>query len=258
MNKIKFLGTGGGRFVVTKQVRKSGGIWISLDETNLLIDPGPGSLVRCISSQPKLNPKNLDGIIVSHKHLDHTNDVNIIIEAMTNGGWDKKGILLAPKEVLDDDPVVLKYVRKYLDKIEILKEKGVYKIRNITIETPIKHIHHGAEGYGLNIYGKKSSISIITDTLYFEELETHYNGDILILNVVFYKNKRGFQHFDINDVKKIIDTNKPKLTILTHFGMTMVKAKPWKIVKDLSKDIGVKVIAASDEMEIDLDSLQHK
>ena len=108
MNKIKFLGTGGGRFVVSRQLRKSGGIWISIDDTNLILDPGPGSLVRILSSKPKLNPRNLDGIILSHRHLDHTNDVNIIIEAMTNGGFNKKGVLFTPKESLDDDPVVLK------------------------------------------------------------------------------------------------------------------------------------------------------
>ena len=90
MNKIKFLGTGGGRFVVSKQLRKSGGIWISLDNTNILIDPGPGSLINSLSSKPKLNPRELDGVILSHRHIDHSNDVNIIIEAMTNGGWDKK------------------------------------------------------------------------------------------------------------------------------------------------------------------------
>ena len=56
MNKIKFLGTAGARFVVIKQLRKSGGIWLTLDNTNVLIDPGPGSLIRCLSSKPKLNP----------------------------------------------------------------------------------------------------------------------------------------------------------------------------------------------------------
>ena len=79
MDKIKFLGTAGARFVVIKQLRKSGGIWITLDDTNLLIDPGPGSLLRCLSSKPKLNPKDLDGIILSHKHIDHSNDINIMI-----------------------------------------------------------------------------------------------------------------------------------------------------------------------------------
>ena len=253
MNKIKFLGTAGGRFVVSRQIRKSGGTWLTLDNTNILIDPGPGSLVRILSSKPKLNPRDLDGIILSHRHLDHSNDVNIIIEAMTNGGWDKKGVLFAPKDALEGDPVVLKYIRNYLEKIEILKEKGSYKIGNISFETPVKHIHHGVEGYGFNIFGKNTLISIITDTKYFKGLESCYKGDLLILNVVFYENKRDLEHFDIKDVEKIINANKPKLTILSHFGMTMIKAKPWEIAEKLTKKLGVKVIAASDGMEVNLD-----
>jgi len=253
MNKIKFLGTAGGRFVVARQVRKSGGTWLTLDDTNVLIDPGPGSLIRILSSKPKLNPRDLDGIILSHRHLDHSNDINIIIEAMTKGGWDKKGVLFTPKDTLEGDPVVLKYIRNYLEKIEIIKENESYKIGNISFETPIKHIHHGVEGYGFNIFGKNNSISIITDTKYFNGLESYYNGDLLVLNVVFYKNKLDLEHFDIKDAEKIISTNKPKLTVLSHFGMTMVKAKPWKIAEKLSNKLGVKIIAASDGMEIDLD-----
>jgi len=250
MNKIKFLGTAGGRFVVSKQFRKSGGIWLTLDRTNVLIDPGPGSLVRILSSKPKLNPRDLDGIILSHRHIDHTNDANIIIEAMTNGGWDKKGVLFAPIQALEEDPVVFRYVRNYLDTTEILKEKGQYKIGNIKFETPVKHLHHRVECYGFNIYGKDVSISIITDTKYFNGLESFYQGDILILNVVFFKNKKNLEHFDVKDAEKIISINKPKLTILTHFGMTMVKSKPWEIAESLSKRFGVKVIAATDGMEI--------
>ena len=71
MNMIKFLGTAGARFVVSQQLRKSGGIWIRLDDSNVLIDPGPGTLIRCLSSKPKLNPMNLDAIILTHRHLDH-------------------------------------------------------------------------------------------------------------------------------------------------------------------------------------------
>jgi ribonuclease BN (tRNA processing enzyme) len=250
MNKIKFLGTAGGRFVVSKQFRNSGGVWLTLDKTNILIDPGPGSLVRILSSKPKLNPRDLDGIILSHRHIDHTNDVNIIIEAMTNGGWDKKGVLFAPIQALEEDPVVFRYVRNFLDKTEILKEKRQYKIGSIKFETPVKHIHHGVECYGFNINSKDVSISIITDTKYFNGLESFYQGDILILNVVFVKNKKNLEHFDVLDVEKIISKNKPKLTILTHFGMGMVKSKPWEIAESLSKRFGVKVIAASDGMEI--------
>lgn len=252
MNKIKFLGTAGARFVVTKQLRKSGGIWLTLDDTNLLIDPGPGSLIRCLSSKPKLNPLDLDGIILTHRHLDHSNDINIMIEAMTNGGFKKKGIVFAPKDALKDDPVILKYVRDYVEKIEILKEKGTYQIGNISFSTPIKHIH-GVETYGLNIHGKNHSISVITDTKYFDGIESYYTGDILIINSVLIEKKDYINHLSIKDVENIISTNKPKLTILSHFGMSVIKAKPWEIAENLSKKLGVIIIAANDGMEIDLD-----
>lgn len=252
MNKIKFLGTAGARFVVTKQLRKSGGLWLTLDDANVLIDPGPGSLVRCLSSRPKLNPRDLDGIILTHRHIDHSNDINIMIEAMTNGGFKKKGVVFAPTDALEDDPVILKYVRDYVENIEILKEKGIYNIGNISFSTPIKHIH-GVETYGLNIHGKDCLISLVTDTKYFDGLESNYTGDILILNVVLLEGKEHIMHLSLKDAEKIITANKPKLSILTHFGMTMIKAKPWEITEQLSDKLGVKVIAASDGMEIDID-----
>ncbi len=253
MNKLKFLGTAGARFVVTKQLRKSGGIWLSLDDTNILIDPGPGSLNRCLSSKPKLNPLDLDGIILTHRHLDHSNDINIMIEAMTNGGFKKKGIVFAPEDALKEDPVILKYIRTYVEKIEVLKENGTYSIGKISFSTPIKHIH-GVDTYGLNINGKNCSISLITDTKYFNGIESYYNGDIFIINSVLIESKDYINHLSINDVENIISIKKPKLTILTHFGMSVIKAKPWEITEDLSKKLGINIIAANDGMEIDLDN----
>jgi ribonuclease BN (tRNA processing enzyme) len=254
MNKIKFLGTAGARFVVMKQLRASGGVWTTLDGTNVLVDPGPGSLVRCLSSRPKLNPVDLDGIILTHRHLDHSNDTNIMIEAMTNGGFKKKGVVFAPQDAIEEDPVILKYIRDHVEKIEILKEGESYDIRNISFSTPVKHIH-GVETYGLNIYGKNISISIITDTKYFDGLESHYNGDILIINAVLLQEKQGIDHLSLRDAEKILSINKPKLGILTHFGMTVIKAKPWDIAESLSDKLGVKIIAARDGMSIDLDDL---
>lgn len=251
MNKIKFLGTAGARFVVMKQLRASGGIWLTLDETNVMIDPGPGCLVRCLSSKPKLNPMDLDGIILTHRHIDHSNDVNIMIEAMTNGGFKKKGIVFAPKDAIEDDPVILKYIRNHVEKIEILKEKQDYKIGNISFSTPVKHLHR-VETYGLNINGKSNTISIITDTKYFKGIESFYKGEILIINVVLFEEKPEIDHLSLKDAEKILSINKPKLGILTHFGMTMIKSKPWEIAEDLSKKLNVKVIAAGDGMEIDL------
>jgi ribonuclease BN (tRNA processing enzyme) len=252
MNTIKFLGTAGARFVVMKQLRASGGIWITLDETDVLIDPGPGALLRCLSSRPKLDPQDLEGIILTHRHLDHSNDINIMIEAMTNGGFKKKGTVYAPSDALQGDPVILKYVREQVDHIEILKEKGSYKVGNISFETP-KQLKHGVETYGLNIRGKNSTISLISDTDYFTELPSFFTGDILIINVVMLEDRSTIEHLCLNEAELIIKTNKPRLAILTHFGMGMVKAKPWEIAEHLTQKLGIQVLAAQDGMQIDID-----
>jgi phosphoribosyl 1,2-cyclic phosphodiesterase len=256
MDRIKFLGTAGARFVVSRQVRASGGLWFTLDDTNFLIDPGPGTLVKCATSKPKLDPTTLDGIILTHRHLDHSADVNVMIEAMTQGGFKMKGELFAPGDALDQDPVVLYYLRNFVEKIHILKEGGTYTIGKVKFTTPVRHIH-GVETYGLKINSSKYVISLIVDSKFFPELTKHYSkSDLVILNVVRHEAtgmSLKVDHLNLEDVKIILKESKPKVAIITHFGMTMVKAKPWEIAEKLSDDLAIKVIAARDGMDFKLD-----
>lgn len=62
-------------------------------------------------------------------------------------------------------------------------------------------------------------------------------------------------HLSIEDVKMIMQKSKPTLTVLTHFGMTMVKAKPWEVAQTLEKETGMKVIAASDGLRLNLEEI---
>jgi len=264
MDFIKFLGTAGARFVVTKQLRSSGGTWITLNGTNVYLDPGPGALVKCLSSKPKLEPSQLSAIILSHKHIDHSNDVNIMIEAMTEGGFKKKGILFAPQDALESDPVVFSYLRKYLEKIEILKEGKSYKIGGngstsspqVSFSTPIRH-KHPVETYGLIFNYNSKKIAFIIDTLYFEELAKAYKADMLIMNISRYvPHESGeVEHLCLDDGIKLIKKIKPKVAVLTHFGMTMIKNKPWEIAAKLEKELKTKVIAASDGLTLNLEEI---
>ena len=127
---IKFLGTSGARFVMIKQLRASGGIWISYKATNVLVDPGPGSIVRLAQSKPKLDPSKLDGIILTHRHLDHCGDINVMIEAMTEGGFKKKGIVFCPADAIDGDTVILKHLMHFPDKIALLEANEKYSVGN--------------------------------------------------------------------------------------------------------------------------------
>ncbi|MDI6810547.1 MAG: MBL fold metallo-hydrolase [archaeon] len=256
-NEIRFLGTAGARFVMITQFRSSAGTVLSLKDTSVLIDPGPGTLVKFASSKPKLNPAKLDAIILTHKHLDHSNDVNVMIEAMTEGGFKPRGVLLCPNDALSDEgnAVVLNYYKGLLDKIEVLEEGGTYAVGNLEIHTPKRHVHGVVETYGLNIKvrGEDATLlSFIADTLYFEGLEQYYDGDVLVMNVAMYKRREGVDHLCVEDAKKIIEARRPKVAILTHFGMTMLRNKPWEISKQLSKETGVEVIAARDGMRFNL------
>jgi ribonuclease BN (tRNA processing enzyme) len=255
VGRIIFLGSGGARIVVFKQIRASGGIWLELNNKNLLIDPGPGSLVRIFASKHKLLPTNLNAVLLSHKHLDHSGDINNIIEAMTVGGTEKRGILFAPYDALEgDDPVVYRYLRSYLEKIVILKEKELYQLNGLSFTCPIRH-HHRNETYGFLFKTKRLKIGYVADTKFFEGLISAYKeSEILILNVVREKPSE-LDHLSLEDAKILIKEIKPKICFLTHFGMQMIRRKPWLIAEELNKEFGntTKVVAVSDGMKHDLE-----
>ncbi|NIN00492.1 MAG: hypothetical protein GTO24_21140, partial [candidate division Zixibacteria bacterium] len=180
---IKFLGTAGARFVVTKQLRASGGVWISSGNTSLYLDPGPGALVRCLSSRPRLDPSKLSAILLSHKHLDHSGDINIMIEAMSRGGSRRKGTLFAPQDALRRGGVVFEYVLDYLEGVQILEANKTYGVGDITFSTVRAHIH-SVETYGLNFKFPEAEVSFITDTGFSPDIADQYAGSVMVIHVV--------------------------------------------------------------------------
>ena len=246
---IKFLGTAGARFVMIKQLRASGGIWVSAGNKNILIDPGPGSIVHCNKSRPRLDPSQLDAIILTHRHLDHSGDINVMIEAMTEGGFKKRGILFCPRDALDKDPVVLKHTRQSLKEIRILKENSTYKVDDFVFYTSMRHIHP-AQTYGIKFKINKTSVSLLTDTKYFPELESFYLTDILIISVVLYQPRPEVEHLSLADARQVISRTKPQKAILTHFGMTMLRARPHLLARKLTDGLGIEVVAAYDGLTL--------
>lgn len=249
-DELIFLGTAGGRLTVAKQLRASGGFWAILGGTRLHVDPGPGALVHCHARALKLDPTTLDAIVLTHKHIDHAGDVNAMIEAMTEGGFKKRGVVLAPRDAYEDDPVILRYVRSYAERTDVLVEGGVYQIGAIRIETPLR-LKHPAETYGLRLVGRNLTVSLIACTGHFPALEEAYTGDVLILNVLFLP-RRDDTHLCLEDAQRLIAAIRPRLAILTHFGMTMVRARPWELAEQVSQATGIKTIAARDHQRLDL------
>jgi phosphoribosyl 1,2-cyclic phosphodiesterase len=249
---ITFLGTAGARFMVSRQLAASGGMWLNLNGTEILVDPGPGSIVQ--STKRKLDASRLKAIILSHRHLDHSADANIMIEAMTNGGFNQRGWLFAPSDALGTEPVVFSYLRSFLNGLTILEEGKSYSVDGISFATPVRHIH-AVETYGLVFQTPRHRFAYIADTRYFESLSQHYQSELIILNVVLTDPRPPIAHLSVPDAENIIKEIKPKAAILNHFGMGVWQARPWQIAEKLTQQTGVKVIAARDGMKFDLAQL---
>ncbi|MBI4286872.1 MAG: MBL fold metallo-hydrolase [Chloroflexi bacterium] len=251
-NFVTFLGTAGARIVMAKQLLASGGMWFNLGGVQILIDPGPGCLVHAVKK--KLDPTKLSAIMLSHKHLDHCGDISVMIEAMTEGGFVKRGAVFVPEDALENDPVILKYLRGFPRQIVVLKETQSYRVDGIPFETSVRH-KHGVETYGLILKLPEITLSYIPDTVYFPELPSSYSGDVLIINVVRFASADNLMHLSIPNVKELLRQVKPRAAILTHFGMTMWKARPWEVAEQVTQETGIKVVAARDGQTIDLNQL---
>ncbi len=256
---IKFLGTAGARYVVLKQLRSSAGTYLCINGQGVILDPGPGTLARCAACRPKIEGKDIDAILLTHNHIDHSTDINVMIELMADGGFTKRGALFATQEALEgDDPVILKYVRPFVERIEILTANTEYALGDLHFRTQGRHRHH-TETYGLTFSSQEGPVSFIVDTTFFPDLCEWYAGSaVLVINMVRMEPHPDpkVRHLCYDDAKTLISTIRPRLAIITHFGMTVIKAKPWEVAKQLAEETRIEVIAASDGKTVELEKRQ--
>jgi len=247
MASITFLGTGGGRFVVLNQRRYSGGVFLDL-ESKISLDPGPGALIRAL--QFKKDPQKLDAILVSHHHIDHYNDAEILVEAMTRGMRTKRGSLVLNKGALE---YISSYHKSFVELI-IAEPKKKFMIGELEIECLPTANHEDAVGFRFNsLHG---TIVCSSDTAYSKDLIENYKGaKVLILNTIVPSGKEIATHLNTRTAALIVKEVKPELAITQHFGMTMLNSDPAREAKMIEDETGVRTIAARDGMEIDLDTL---
>jgi len=244
--KLTFMGTAGARFMVAKQLAASGGLYIEEGNTRISLDPGPGAIVQY--AKRKVDLTKLDAIVISHRHLDHSNDVNVMIEAMTDGGFRHRGRLFCPSDALDGDPVVLKYIRQFPQEIVALEPETEYAVGEVTFTTTPRHVHQ-VETYGFR-FGNR--LGWVTDSAYYDGIAEQHKADVMVIHLVLMECRAGLPHLCLDDAERIIREAKPRLAILTHYGMTVWRAHPWELAADLTQRIGTEVKAARDGMSLEL------
>ncbi len=242
------------------QKRRTAGIRIQYQKTNIHLDPGPGALIHSLNA--KLNPQKINAILISHSHPDHYNDAEILIEAMTHGTTRKRGTLAAAHSVLQGnehaEPSISKYHQQMPEQVIDAKPGITFNIDQLhTSTTQAKHTDPDAVGFRIKT-PTLGDIAYTSDTEYFQDLSKAYAGTrILILCVLRPSGNPWKGHLTTDDATRIINETKPELAVLTHFGIKMIMKSPSNEAKVVQETTGTPTTAATDGMHISMGDRIH-
>jgi ribonuclease BN (tRNA processing enzyme) len=261
VSKIIFLGTGGDSFVIGKQIRSAGGIILKVDDLQFHIDPGPGALVNAV--QNHINLRENTAVFVSSNNINQCNDINAIIDAMTYGGMDKKGVLVANRTVINGTETIKPYLtdfhKTYLERVIILEPGQKLAIEDVEVDAVFTNNNYDPYTIGFKFYTPDFVLGYTSTTAYSKELIKTYHGcDILILNVQNPGEEKAENSLNTAEAKKLIQKINPKLAILTNFGIRMIKSDPLYEAREIQKATGIQVLSAKDGMIISPSSYSAK
>lgn len=247
-SKIVFLGTGADSVIIGKQILGSGGVIIKYEDKQLHIDPGPGTLVR--AKEEKINLRENTAILVSSPEIFYSNDVNAVINAMTYGGLDAKGVLIGSETFINGDGKenagLLNSHRRYLEKIIAIKEEQKVGIENIEItglKTKTKSI-------GFKITTPAFTIVYSSQIKFDKKIAEQYkDADIIILHLALPDDFKG-DTINAKETMELLKGVKPQACVLTGFGKKMLEADAIDQARTIQRATGIQIIAAKDGLKL--------
>lgn len=248
--EVTFLGTGGGRINLIRQVRATGGIYIQ-GLKNIHVDPGPGALLRM--NQNSLDPLKTDIMVVTHSHIDHIGDAAVLMEAMSRYALERKGTLVAGADSLEgitNGPRISRFHLSRMEKVVHAKPGNEFAFEGGKFRfTRAVHDSYPAFGFVLEMEGK--TVGYTGDTEYYEGMDEAYRGcDFLIVNVMKPVPDEYEGHLSAEEASKLIGRVQPNLALITHMGLKMVRYPAGKKAGEIEEETGVKTLAAVDGMKV--------
>ena len=270
--KVTILGSGTPRVNID---RFSQSILIEHKNDKFLFDAGRGALLRL--NQSRILPNEIENIFFTHLHSDHILGFSDIL--MTGWVYHRQkplNIFGPPGTINFVDSTIRSFeedikvrslppeslnVENLKSNIEIIYDDFIYKKNGLTIETfAVKH-EPFTYAFGFKIFNSKYCMVISGDTTYSEQvIEKAKNCDLLIHEIAHasehtlekYPKAKGVisYHTDASQVSKIINTVKPRLTILNHV-LSLDGSSDEQILNEIKKNTKHKVLIAKDLMTID-------
>lgn len=219
------------------------------------LDPGPGALIYSIWM--KLSPRRLSGVFVSHCHLDHYADAEVMIEAMTAGMTRKRGTLVAPHSVLiggeKGGPAISRYHQSMPKAVIDAAPDDRFSVDGLKVcATPAHHTDPNTIGFRFETRDV-GDIGYTSDTEYVEGIGRHYTGTRLLLLCTLRPSGRSWRgHMTTDDAIKIVREAQPDAAIITHFGMGMLNVGPEKEARLVQADTGIPTLDAKDRMLVEV------
>ncbi len=215
--RVVFLGTGGGRFNLIEQTRWTGGFLI-IGQGRVHVDPGPGALVRM--RMLGLDPKKTDGVIVTHAHVDHYNDLQVITEGISHYTLKRRGFALVTNQIIDMNildhyhSTLLNHVLTFPYSDSLPRPCDSWMLHSVKVD------HGKPECYGFVLEEKGKRLGYTSDTRYFPGLGKYFFGcDLLIVNLTAMKKREGLYHLTMEDIERFLNEAKPKKAVFTHLGI---------------------------------------
>jgi len=207
-----------------------------------------------MAKQCGVNLRATTALLVSNGNLHNCNDVNAVIDAMTYAGFDKHGVLVAPKSVIvgsqEKPTLLLPFYRDCLEKYMALEPGQNVGINTVEIQA-LRTFNEDFEGIGFKFFTSQFTLTYLSDTKYSKELiDQCKNTNILILDIVAPKKEDSKNSMSSDDAIKLISAVNPRLAIISHFGLKMIESDPVYEVREIQKRTGVQTIAAKDGMLI--------
>ncbi len=267
---LQVLGSGGPE-MNDKRASSAYIIWID-GKSRILIDFGGGASLRFEEVDAKI--EDLDVILLTHLHIDHTADIPALMKAsfFTRASGDlhiygPKGNTFMPhtqsfvERLFDKDDGAWEYLGDHLDgeadlQLKAHNIKETYKTKVIYTQGDIKisaiSVHHGpipAIAYRIDIGSKSITFSGDMNGDYHTLETLAYKSDILVAHNAVPKGATGVAsklHMTPNIIGKIAQKTAPKLLVLSH-RMRRTLGKEKETIKEIKRYYQGKIRFANDK-----------
>ena len=256
--KVTILGTG--TFYVSAK-RSGPAYFLEVDNKNILIDCGPGTLIRL--SEIGIDPKDLDYIFITHFHADHTSDLFALqMSFRLNEFFGEKELKKFP--IIYGPPGIEIFTKK-LGQIYQLPAfdnftKIKYKVNQESLQLgsllvkPFR-VKHTASGLSVAAYafrfefgGKVFTFS--GDSIKHEGLENaSKNADVFICDCSYTKGKGSPAHLNTHELGEIAEKSRVKKVFLTHIYPNL---EDIDLVSEVKEKFSGEVIMGEDKIEINI------